>query len=162
MLVGPPADAPGRAAHPPIAFHQWIAGQTERRDPVGDMARNVVDDISESRRKLKEQMIDHRHTLEIRPPRNEEEQLSWEKKVGKDKLELRRSRCPRRNVRFSQQSQQWIRFLSRRGACEAAKEAFDEAFAEYRSAMARVGYHEQAKKCSQHTHLAGDDSEYFE
>jgi hypothetical protein len=143
MLAESHAAAPRPAAHPPVPFHQWIAHQTERRDAVADIARDVVDDIIESRRKLKEQRIDHRHTLEIRPPRNEEERLSLEKTFAKEKEELRRSRCPRRNVRLSQQSQQWIRFLDMRGAHAAAKEAFNKAFAEYRSAMARVGYHEQ-------------------
>ena len=144
MLAESHAAAPRPAAHPPVAFHQWIAHQTERGDAVADIARDVVDDIIESRRKLKEQRIEHRHTLEIRPPRNEEARLSLERTFAKEKEELRRSRCPRRNVRLSQQSQQWIRFLEMRGAHAAAKEAFKKAFAEYRSAMARVGYHEQA------------------
>jgi hypothetical protein len=144
MLAESHAAAPRPAAHPPLPFHQWIAGQTERGDAVADIARDVVDDIIESRRKLKEQRIEHRHILEIRPPRNEEARLSLERTFAKEKEELRRSRCPRRNVRFSQQSQQWIRFLEVRGAHAAAKEAFKKAFAEYRSAMARVGYHEQA------------------
>jgi hypothetical protein len=141
MLAESHAAAPRRAAHPPIAFHRWIAGQTERGDAVADIARDVVDDIIESRRKLKDQRIEHRHTLEIRP---QEKRLSLEKTFAKEKEELRRSRCPRRNVRLSQQSQQWIRFLEMRGAHAAAKEAFKKAFAEYRSAMERAGYHEQA------------------
>jgi hypothetical protein len=139
-----PAAATGRAAHPPIAFHKWIAGQTERCDPVGDVALDVVEDIRESRRKLKEERLEMRQGLfPYLAPCNEEEQLSLKKTVAKYKEEWRWSRCPRRKVRFSQQLQQWIWHLSSLGACEGAKEAFNEAFTEYSSAMARLGYHEQ-------------------
>lgn len=87
MLGESPAAAPGRTMPPPIALYKWIAGETGRCDPVGEMVRDVVNDISMSNQKLNYeiQKLEAGTYLNLECPRNEEEQLSLRKAVEKYK-----------------------------------------------------------------------------